>query len=225
MTELTRKALSGYLKFHLFLGVLLFLPAWTLHFWQAWVYWILFSCSTLAISIYFLKVDPLLIARRLEVGAKAETRKRQKIVQRLASPLYCVLFVTPGFEHRFHGAQWPPAVVLFADVLVALSFWIIFRVFFENRHTAATIRVEEGQPVISTGPYRFVRHPMYAGSVVLFVATPFALASPWALVPAMAICSVIVVRLLDEEQLLLENLPGYQAYRAQVRYRLVPWVW
>ena len=131
----------------------------------------------------------------------------------------------PGFERRLHGSAVPAPAVLAADVLVALAFLIIFLVFRENSYTSGVVTVEAGQRVIATGPYRLVRHPMYAGASLLFLATPFALGSLWAMLAAVPLCGVMVVRLLDEERFLSANLAGYDDYRREVRHRLVPLVW
>lgn len=225
MSELSRKALIGFLKFQAFLALILFLPARSFHFWQAWVYWGLFTLSTLAITLYFLKHAPGLIERRLAVGPGAEQEKSQKVIQAAASLFLIALFLVAGLEHRLRGSALPVAVVLSADMFVALGFVIIFFVFRENSHTAAVVKVEADQRVIETGPYRVVRHPMYAGASLLFLATPLALGSPWALIPAVLLCGTMVVRLLHEERFLSANLPGYDAYRFKVRYRLLPLVW
>jgi protein-S-isoprenylcysteine O-methyltransferase Ste14 len=225
VNNLSKKALMGLLRFQIILAFLLFLPAWSLHFWEAWLYWILFSVSALIITLYFLKHDPRLIERRLAVGPSAEPEKSQKIIQAIAGVLTCALFTTPGFDYRFHWSSVPIFVVLIADALVVLGLLVIFFVFRENSYAASVVKVEANQPVISTGPYQFVRHPMYAGAVLMFLATPFALGSLWALFVAVPLCGVIIVRLLDEERYLSANLPSYNVYCQKVRYRLIPRVW
>jgi protein-S-isoprenylcysteine O-methyltransferase Ste14 len=115
--------------------------------------------------------------------------------------------------------------VLAGDLLVVLGFYIVFRVFCVNTFTAATVEVTGQQTVISTGPYAFVRHPMYSGALVMLLGTPLALASRWGLVAFVQMIVVIVVRLLDKEKLLLADLPGYAEYVARVKYRLMPPVW
>ncbi len=217
MSELSKKALGGFVKFQMFLALLLFLPAWSLRYWEAWIYWSLFAVSVLAITVYFLRHDPRLIERRLEAGPGAEPTRSQRIIQSITSVFFCALFVISGIDHRLHGSNLPVPVVLSADGLVLLAFLFVFLVFRENRHTAGIVKVEENQPVISTGPYRLVRHPMYAASVLLFLSTPFALGSPWALIVALLLCGAIVVRLRDEERFLSANLPGYDAYCRRVR--------
>jgi protein-S-isoprenylcysteine O-methyltransferase Ste14 len=207
------------------LALLLFLPAWSLRYWEAWIYWTLFSASMLAITGYFLKHDPRLIERRLEVGPGAEPSRSQRIIQSISGGLCCALFVVSAIDHRLRGSNVPIAAVLSADGLVLVAFVLYFRVFLENRHTAGTVKVEADQPVISTGPYRLVRHPMYAASAILFLSTPLALGSFWALIVALLLCGLVIVRLLDEERFLTANLPGYDAYCRQVRSRLIPGIW
>jgi protein-S-isoprenylcysteine O-methyltransferase Ste14 len=207
------------------LALLLFLPAWSLHFWQAWIYWTLFSFAVLFLTLYFLKYDPALIERRMKAGPLAEQEKSQKIIQTIVVMLMCITFVIPGFDHRFHWSSVPTSAVMTADALVLVGFLIIFFVFKENSYAAGTVQVEAHQHVISTGPYRWVRHPMYVGAVFMFLATPVALGSFWALPPAFCLVGMIAIRLLEEEKYLTKNLCGYDAYRHKVRYRLIPYVW
>lgn len=185
----------------------------------------LFGISVLMITLYFLKHDPGLVNRRLDAGPGAEHEKIQKIIQAIASVLVCALIIVPGFDHRFHWSAVPTAIVLSADVMVALGLLMVFFVFRANSYAASVVKVEASQPVIETGPYRLVRHPMYAGGLLALLATPLALGSPWGLLVGIALCGVIVARLLDEERFLSAHLPGYDAYCRKVRYRLVPMVW
>jgi protein-S-isoprenylcysteine O-methyltransferase Ste14 len=179
----------------------------------------------LLITAYFLEEDPALIRRRLAAGPIAERRRAQKVVQALASFCFVALFVVSGLDRRFGWSSVPMAVSLAADVIVAAGFGIVFLVFRENSHTSAVIEVSAGQRLVSTGPYRHVRHPMYAGALLLLAATPLALGSVVALPLVLALAGVLVARILDEERLLSAELPGYTAYRRAVRYRLLPHVW
>jgi len=225
MNNLSKRAILGFIRLQLLLALLLFLPAWSLRFWEAWLYWMLVFVSVLFIMLYFLKHNPTLIERRMEVGPGAEPEKSQKIIQAIAGVLSCAMFVVARFDHRFRWSSVSASVVLTADAFVVLALLIVFRVFQENSYTASTVQVEANQPVISTGPYAWIRHPMYAGSVLGFLATPFALGSLRAFLPAILLCGVVVVRLLDEEEYLSENLIGYAAYCRKVRYRLIPYLW
>jgi protein-S-isoprenylcysteine O-methyltransferase Ste14 len=225
MSGLSRRALAGYIWLHAIMALLLFLPAWSLRFWEAWIYWFLFAGSALVITLYFLKHDPRLIERRIEAGPGAERETSQKIIQVIAGLTFFALLIIPGLDHRLRWSAVPIPIVLTADGLVVAGFLIIFLVFRENSYTAGTVKVEADQQVISTGPYRLVRHPMYAGALLMLTATPLALGSLWGLIPAVMLGGVIVVRLLNEEQFLSANLAGYDEYRRKVRYRLVPFVW
>ncbi|HXN84506.1 MAG TPA: isoprenylcysteine carboxylmethyltransferase family protein [Candidatus Binataceae bacterium] len=224
-SNLWRTAMTGVLKMQLVLAVLIFLPAGTIRFWQGWLFWLVFLALVLWITLYFLKYDPHLIAGRVEGGPQAEREKSQKIIQTVAGTLAIALVIVPGLDYRFHGSSVPAAIVLMADALVVISFAIVFIVFRENSFAAGTIKVEAEQRVISTGPYRYVRHPMYAGAGLAILATPLALGSIWGVLIGIALNAVIVVRLLDEERYLAANLPDYETYRREVSYRLIPLVW
>jgi protein-S-isoprenylcysteine O-methyltransferase Ste14 len=225
LKDLAKRAWVGVLQFQAILALLLFVPAWSLHFWEAWVYWMLFSGCVLFITAYFLKHDPRLVERRLQVGPVAEPETTQKIIQAIAGVLFCALLIVPGFDHRLYGSALPVPIVVSADVLVVIGLGIVFVVFKENSYTASVVKVEVEQPVISTGPYRILRHPMYAGGMLALLATPLALGSLWALLVAVPLCGAIVVRLLDEERYLSVHLSGYTAYCEKVRYRLIPGIW
>lgn len=222
-TALRKQALASYARFQIALALMLFLPAFTLDFWQAWLYWTAFGAALLFITLYFVKHDPMLAERRLHVGARAERLPSQKIIQSIAGAAIVAMYVVAGFERRFAAPSIAVPIVLAADLFVLAGLWIMFRVFRENSYAASTVTVEDGQNVIATGPY--ARHPMYSGSVLTFLATPFALGSRWALIPAFAVSIMMVLRLLDEERYLSRELPGYDAYCRRVRWRLIPRFW
>jgi protein-S-isoprenylcysteine O-methyltransferase Ste14 len=225
MDDLSKRTLEGLAKFQLFLGVVIFLPAWSLRYWQGWLYWLIFGLACLVLGLYFARHDPALVARRMEAGPQAEKEPRQKLILWCASATLIALYVVCGLDHHFGRSSVPSAFVLIADLLVLLAFFGFFITFRENAYAAATITVETEQPVISSGPYAAVRHPMYSAAIVLFGATPVALASWWGLVPAAMLTATIVWRLLDEESYLAGHLPGYVDYQRNVTARLVPSVW
>lgn len=204
---------------------LLFAPAGTLHYWQAWVYGALFVVTSVGIGLYFFKHDPQVIARRMAVGPGAEKEPAQKIIISLVLAGFVLLIVVPGFDRRFHWSDVPVWLVLLADALVVLGLLGTAVVVKQNRYAASTITVETGQPVISTGLYALVRHPMYSAALLMIVFTPLALGSYWALLLVIPLIGVLVWRLLDEERFLKQNLPGYEGYCRQTRCRLVPGVW
>jgi protein-S-isoprenylcysteine O-methyltransferase Ste14 len=219
---LARKALFGVVKLLIFLGILLFLPAWSLRFWQAWIFWLVLSVSALLITFYFLKRDPGLIERRLPA---AEKERRQRIIQTLATVFFLMEIVVPGLDHRFHWSTVPSILVISADLFVAMGFVAMFQVFKENSFASSIIEVNRNQSVISTGPYRIVRHPMYAGALLIEVFTPVALGSYWALLLFPLVFFITAWRLINEEKFLARHLPGYDEYRLKTRYRLIPSLW
>lgn len=224
-TDLNRGAWLRSVLGVLLLAVALFAPAGSFRFWQAWLYAFILVAATIAIGVYFAKHDPALIRRRMTVGPAAEQEPAQKIIIAIIMIGFILLMVIPGFDYRWHRSAVPTWLVLVANAGVALSFVIFFVVMKQNSYAASTVRVEAGQPVISTGLYGVVRHPMYAGALLLLIATPPALGSYWGLLVAIAMIPVLAWRLLDEERFLKRNLPGYTDYCRRVRYRLIPGMW
>jgi protein-S-isoprenylcysteine O-methyltransferase Ste14 len=225
MRDLNIRALAGLLQLVVALAVLIFLPAWTLHYWQAWILVAVFVACTLAITIYLMRNDPALLERRLKAGPGAEQEQSQKIIQALAMVSFISIFVVSALDHRFGWSSVPPYVVALGDILIALGFYLVFLVFRENTFTSGIIEVGSEQKVISTGPYALVRHPMYIGALVMLFGVPLALGSWWGLSSIALMVVVIVWRLLDEEDFLAKRLAGYSEYQNRVRYRLLPFIW
>jgi protein-S-isoprenylcysteine O-methyltransferase Ste14 len=184
-----------------------------------------FVGASAAITVYLAIKDPKLLERRMNVGPTVEKETTQKIIMFFAMIGFIVLFVFPAFDHRFGWSPVPSYISIVGDVLVAFGFLFIFFVFKANTYGASTIQIAEGQKVISTGPYALVRHPMYAGALVMLIGVPLALGSWWGLFMLALIIPVLIWRLLDEEKFLSKNLPGYTEYCQKVRYRLVPFIW
>ena len=161
----------------------------------------------------------------MEVGPAAEQRPTQKIIMAITLAGFILLIVLPGLDYRLHWSSVPPWLVLAANAVLALSFAIFFVVLKQNSYAASTIRIEADQPVVSTGLYAIVRHPLYSGALLLLLATPLALASYWTLLVALALIPVLAWRLLDEERFLKQNLPGYADYCRTTRFRLIPLIW
>ena len=206
-------------------GALLFVPAGTLDYWQAYVFMAVFVGGSAAITVYLALRDPKLLERRMNVGPTAEKEPTQKIIMVFALLGFIALLVVPALDRRFMWSSVPAWVSVLGDILVTLGFLLVYFVIRENSYTASTIQVAEGQTVISTGPYAVVRHPMYAGVLPLLIGTPLALGSWWGLGALIFFMPALIWRLLDEERFLHKNLPGYTKYTRKVRYRLVPFVW
>lgn len=225
MKNLLLRTIVGFLALMLILALLLFLSAGSLRFWQAWLFLAVFALCTILITAYLVNYDQKLLASRVNAGPVAETQKRQQVISGLANLFFIAIFVVAGLDYRLHWSTVPPVLSVLANGMVALGFWIVFLVFRENSYTSAIIEVQQEQTVTTTGPYHFVRHPMYAGATLLMLFAPLALGSWVALPFVLPLLATIVARLLDEEQFLRANLSGYAAYQQQVRYRLVPGVW
>ncbi len=225
MTNQSRTAIVGLASFVILVALFIFVPAWSLDYWQAWLYLALLSISLALVTWYFLKHNPALIDRRMHCGTRFETERSQQIIQLIGGVMLSGIFIVSGFEHRMRGPAVSPPTVLAANALLLVSTYIVFRTFQANSFASSTVRVEANQHVISSGPYGCIRHPMYSGCIVGFLVTPIALGSLWGMVPAVLKCATLVARLLYEEQYLSLKLQGYRAYRQQVRYRLIPYVW
>jgi protein-S-isoprenylcysteine O-methyltransferase Ste14 len=202
---------------------ILFVIAGTLHYWQGWLYWAVILIPMLVAVCYFLRTDPELLERRMKYKEKEH---EQRTIIFLGTAVLVAGFLAIAIDLRRHGLnQVSTAIVLIADAGVLLGYCLILWVFKENSYASRTIEVVEGQKVITTGPYSIIRHPMYLGSLVMYLLTPIALGSWWA-VPIFSLNILIFIgRILNEEKVLLRDLPGYFEYCQQRRYRLLPHIW
>ena len=225
MDTLNKKAFGSLVVLFLVMAALLFLPAGTIRYWQAWVYLTVFFGASVLITLYLAKNDPALLKRRLSGGPWAEKERAQRIIMIFTSIGFIALIVVPALDFRFGWSAVPLSFVMAGIILVAIGYTIIFFVYKENTYGSATIEVAQDQKVIATGPYSVVRHPMYAGALLYLIGTPLALGSWWGLVPFVATLPFLIWRIFDEEAFLARNLPGYAGYRNQVRFRLMPGIW
>jgi len=217
-----RKFLKLLVLFPIFICVFLFLPAGSFKFWEGWVYSAtIFIPMVLTVS-YLLKKDPALLERRMKLKEK---EKKQKIIVKIFRLPFIIGFLIPAFDYRFNWSEVSPVIVVLANVMVFLGYYIVFLVFKENTYTSRIVEVEKGQKVITTGPYAIVRHPMYAGSILMFLFTPLALGSWWALIVFIFLPLILIIRTLNEENVLSRDLPGYKEYCEKTRYRLIPYIW
>jgi len=223
--SLVRKAWPRQIAFLIVLAALLFAPAGTLRYWQAWLFLGVFVGCSVGLGLYFVRRDPALIARRMDAGPAAEREPAQRIIIGLLLLCLAAMLVVSGFDRRFGWSDVPPPLSILGAFSIVASFAIFFIVMKQNSYAAATVRVERGQTVISTGLYGIVRHPMYAGVLPLVVAMPLALGSYWALLLVVPLLPILAWRLVDEERVLTARLPGYADYCRRVRFRLVPGVW
>lgn len=206
----------------LIFGLIFFLPAGSFRFWEAWIYMSILLPAMFFVILYFLKKDPRLLERRMRMKEK---EREQNIIIKLSSLFFLAGFLLPGFDFRYQWSHIPIYLVLTADAVVFLGYVLCFFVMRENSYLSRTVEVEEGQKVISTGPYSLVRHPMYIGVLLMFLFTPIALGSWWALIPFISLPVFLVLRILNEEKVLTKNLSGYEEYCKTVPFRLIPYIW
>ena len=225
MNNLIVKSMAGLIFLDLVLGLALFLSAGSLAFWQAWLFLLVWTVCVVLITAYLFKYDQKLLASRTQAGPTAETQKIQQVIQGLASLFFIGIFIVSGLSFRFHWPVVPSVVSWISNGFVVLGFIIVFLTFKENSFTSAVIEVAEQQKVITSGPYRLVRHPMYAGAILLLLFAPLALGSWVALPFPLPLILVVAIRSVEEEKFLRANLGGYAAYCQKVRYRLVPYIW
>jgi protein-S-isoprenylcysteine O-methyltransferase Ste14 len=216
------KMLTWFSAGFIVVALFLFLPAGSLLYWQAWVYLAVVFIPMIVVGNYFITRDPGLLERRLRGREKYEPQKR---IQTISGIIFFIGFLIPGLDYRFGWSSVPVPLVLAANAVVALGYLLVFFVFRENSYTSRIVDVEAGQRVITTGPYARIRHPMYLGVTLMFLATPLALGC-WVAVPVFLFLPLFLVfRIRNEEEVLVRDLPGYAEYCREVRYRLIPGIW
>ena len=220
--KLLINALVKFFCGFLLVGLLIFLPAGTLAFAKGWLLMGLLFGPMFIAGLVMLAKSPEFLAKRLDVKEK---RSAQQGVVKLSGLMFIAGFVVAGLDFRFGWSNMPQAVTVVASVLFLLAYLLYAEVMRENAYLSRTIKVEEGQTVVSTGLYGIVRHPMYMATLLLFLVMPLVLGSWWALIPFAFYPAIIISRLKDEEELLTRELAGYVAYKEKVKYRIIPFIW
>lgn len=215
-------ALTKFIVGFLLVGLLLFLPAGTLNFPNAWAFLGLLFVPMALLGAVLLVKSPALLEKRLNAREQEST---QKGVVGVSAILFVVGFVVAGLDFRFGWSRVPTTLVVVAALVLLVSYALYAEVMRENAYLSRTVEVRENQTVVSTGLYGIVRHPMYAVTVWLFLSIPVVLGSWWSLLCFSPYIAVIVVRIINEEKVLEEGLSGYKEYKEKVRYRLLPFVW
>lgn len=221
-TALLSMTLTRFLAGFLLIGCMLFIPAGTLKYWEAWLYMgLLFVPAAIVAVVLFIK-DPELLERRMRTR---EGEAPQKKIIAASSIVFLAVYLIPGLDLRYGWSTVPPTLVLLADLFMLLGYLLFVLTIRENRYASRVVEVHDDQVAISTGPYALVRHPMYLAVLVIFTLSPLALGSYWALIPALLLPAVLAARIDNEEQLLRRSLTGYQEYCQKVKYRLLPFIW
>jgi protein-S-isoprenylcysteine O-methyltransferase Ste14 len=223
MSNLYTKGLLGIISLFVAMSLLIFVPAGTTFYWQAWVFLAVWFGASSVIVIYLIMTkNRALLERRMRGGPVAEKEKAQRIIMSLLSLDFIALLVVPALDHRMHWSHVAIPVVILGDVLIAGTWGCWFFVLRENPFAASTVEIASDQKVISTGPYAVVRHPMYASGLLIFFGMPLALGSYWGLLGGVAMIPVLLWRTLDEERVLYKGLPEYEEYAAKVYWRWIP---
>ena len=220
--KLLINALTKFICGLILVGLLIFLPAGTIHYTGGWLLVGLLFIPMLIAGFVMLFKSPAFLEKRLDAKEKQAT---QKGVLAFSGLMFIGGFVVAGLDFRFGWSRMPSAVVIAASILFLFAYALYAEVMRENAYLSRTIKVEAGQTVVDTGLYGIVRHPMYMATVLLFLMIPMVLGSWYALIVFAFYPAIIIVRLKDEEALLTRELAGYDAYKKKVKYRLIPFIW
>lgn len=216
------QAITKYLAGLLAVGALLFLPAWTPRYPQAWLFLGVLFIPILLMGIVLIVKDPELLKKRLN---NKEEESEQRSVVALSGLMFLAAFIIAGLSFRFGWLILPFPVSIAAAVVFLAGYAMYAEVLRENTYLSRTIEVQEDQKVIDTGLYGVVRHPMYLATVILFLAMPLILGSVISFLITLFYLPIIAKRIRNEEQVLEEGLPGYREYKEKVKYRLIPFLW
>ena len=215
-------AIIKFLLGVILIGVLIFLPAGSLYFFNGWLLMAILFIPMFLAGIVMMVKNPELLKSRL--NAK-ESEKGQQVVIKLSGLMFLAGFAVAGLGYRFNWYTLPRAAVLVAAAVFLAAYIIYAEVLRENTYLSRTVRVQEGQKVISSGLYGIVRHPMYSATLLLFLSMPLVLGSVFSFIIFLAYPFIIAKRILNEEELLSRELDGYSEYKEKVKFRLIPFVW
>ncbi|MBI5934314.1 MAG: isoprenylcysteine carboxylmethyltransferase family protein [Chloroflexi bacterium] len=204
------------------IGLCFFWPAGTFDYWQAWLWLAILFLPLMGMFLYLIQRDPALLERRVRTG---EQRPEQRRIIAASALFLILIFLLPGLDKRFGWSSVPVWLVIVADVFVLAAFLLNFLVIRVNSYASRVVEIQDGQQVITSGPYALVRHPMYLSIILILLATPVALGSYWGVIPTLAYLPLLAARAKNEEELLVNDLPGYREYMQKTRYRLFPGIW
>ena len=216
------KAIIRYFFGVLLVGILLFLPAGTFNYWNAWLFMGLLFIPMFIAGIILMIKNPMLLKSRLDVKEK-ESEQKQVILY--SGLMFLLGFVTAGLNYRFSWIIIPNIVVVIASILFIISYILYAEVLRENTYLSRTIKVEENQEVVDTGFYSIVRHPMYSITLILFLTMPLILGSIISFIIFLVYPFIIIKRINNEEKVLEKDLKGYKEYKKKVKYKLIPFIW
>ena len=215
-------AIIRYILGIILVGVLLFIPAGTLNYWNAWLFMGILFIPMFIAGIILMFKNPMLLKSRLDVKEK---EKEQKYVILYSGLMFLLGFIIAGLNYRFSWIIIPNSIVIISSILFIISYILYAEVLRENTYLSRTIKVQENQKVVDTGFYSIVRHPMYSVTIILFLTMPLILGSIISFIIFLIYPFIICKRIKNEEILLEKELKGYAEYKKKVRYRLIPFIW
>ena len=222
LKKLTLAVVVRILFVIIILGLMFFLPAGTTHYWQAWLYLAVLIIPMLCLVVFLLIRDPEVLERRMKMKEK---EAEQKKIMKLSYIYFFMAFLIPGFDRRYGWSSVPLVIVMLSDFFVLLGYLLFVLVLMKNRYASRIIQVEPGQKVVTTGPYAVVRHPMYLAVLLIYLFSPLALGSYWAMTTTGLLILILIVRIQNEEKVLNTELNGYSEYTHKTKYRLIPGIW
>ena len=216
------RTLLVYLVSLFFVGLLIFFPAGSIKFWNGWLFLGALFIPMFGVLIYLLVKDPDLLAKRMKTKEKEKTQKTYLIL----SIIVCfITFIVPGLDFRLNWSHVPLSVVLISTIIMISGYLMFFIVMKQNTYASRVIEIQDEQKLIDTGLYSFVRHPMYLAGTILYGFAPLVLGSFYALIPMVFIPILLIIRIKNEEKVLINGLKGYDEYMEKVKYRLLPFIW
>ena len=222
LNSLIKMVILRFGMFFVVMGLMFFLPAGNFNYWEAWLYMAILVTPIVIFLFYLIKHDPELLERRMRTKEK---ESQQKTITKIGSLIFILIYLIPGFDQRYGWSSVPIAIIIIADIIVFLGYLLFIHVLLENSYASRVVEVEQQQKVITTGPYKIVRHPLYLAVLLMYSFGPLALDSYWAMIGSVLLILILVARIKNEEKVLSKELDGYQNYLEKTKYRLVPGVW
>jgi protein-S-isoprenylcysteine O-methyltransferase Ste14 len=220
--QLLGKALSRFILGLIFISAILFIPAGSIEYWNAWLFIGILFIPILFVGIYLIIRDPELLDKRLNSQEKENKQKKMVLFTTIT---FLAGFILSGLDYRFGWSSVPLFLVVLSAIMVLIGYIMFFMVIRQNRYASRVVEVQEKQKVIDTGFYGVVRHPMYSAAILIFLFTPLVLGSFIALIPFLIFPFQMNIRIKNEEQVLEEGLDGYVEYKKRVKYKVIPFIW
>lgn len=220
--KLAGMALSRFIPGIIIISALLFIPAGSIKFWNAWLFMGVLFIPMLFVIFYLIIRDPELLFKRMNTNEKEKTQKK---VVLLTSVVFLSAFIIAGLDYRFDWSAVPLLIVILSSLIVLIGYILFFMVMRQNSYASRVVEIQEKQKVIDTGLYGIVRHPMYFAAILMFMFMPLLLGSFFALIPLLIFPFQMAIRMKNEEEILEKGLDGYSRYKEKVRYKLIPFLW